>query len=72
MRENNAEIERLRQQLEDGEDQAEVQQQIERLEAENERLGDQNEEIFSRMSLRDKSSIFLKRYGLTPYSLPRV
>ena len=68
MRENNAEIDRLRQQLEDGEDQ-EVQQQIERLEAENERLGEQNEEIFSRMSLRDKVKYIFKKYGLTIFGV---
>ena len=68
MRENNAEIDRLRQQLEDGEDQ-EVQQHIERLEAENERLGEQNEELFSRMSLRDKVKYIFKKYGLTIFGL---
>ena len=69
MRENNAEIDRLRQQLEDGEDQEGVQQQIERLEAENERLGEQNEEIFSRMSLRDKVKYLFKKYGLTVFGV---
>ena len=64
MRENNADIDRLRQQLEDGEDQ-EVQQQIERLEAENERLGERNEELFSHMSLREKVKYIFKKYGLT-------
>ena len=68
MLENNAEIDRLRQQLEDGEDQ-EVQQQIERLEAENERLGERNEEIFSRMSLRDKVKYIFKKYGLTIFGV---
>ena len=68
MRENNAEIDRLRQQLEDGEDQ-EVQQQIERLEAENERLGERNEELFSRMSLRDKVKYIFKKYGLTIFGV---
>ena len=68
MRENNAEIDRLRQQLEDGEDQ-EVQQHIERLEAENERLGEQNEELFSRMSLRDKVKYIFKKYGLTIFGV---
>ena len=68
MRENNAEIDRLRQQLEDGEDQ-EVRQQIERLEAENERLGEQNEELFSRMSLRDKVKYIFKKYGLTIFGV---
>ena len=63
MRENNAEIDRLRQQLEDVEDQEEVQQQIEELEAENERLGERNEESFSRMSLRDKVKYIFK-FGL--------
>ena len=67
MRENNAEIDRLRQ-LEDGEDQ-EVQQQIERLEAENERLGERNEELFSRMSLRDKVKYIFKKYGLTIFGV---
>ena len=69
MRENNAEIDRLRQQLEDGEDQEEVQQRIERLEAENERLGERNEEIFSRMSLRDKVKYIFKKYGLTVFGV---
>ena len=63
MRENNAEIERLRQQLEDGEDQEEVQQQIERLEAENERLGEQNEEIFY-ACLRETSVVYLGLYDV--------
>ena len=67
MRENNAEIDRLRQ-LEDGEDQ-EVQQQIERLEVENERLGERNEELFSRMSLRDKVKYVFKKYGLTIFGV---
>ena len=69
MRENNAEIDRLRQQLEDGEDQEGVHQQIERLEAENERLGEQNEELFSRMSLRDKVKYIFKKYGLTIFGV---
>ena len=68
MRENNAEIDRLRQQLEDGEDQ-EVQQHIERLEVENERLGERNEELFSRMSLRDKVKYIFKKYGLTIFGV---
>ena len=68
MQENNAEIDRLRQQLEDGEDQ-EVQQQIERLEVENERLGERNEELFSRMSLRDKVKYIFKKYGLTIFGV---
>ena len=68
MRENNAEIDRLRQQLEDGEDQ-EVQQQIERLEAEIERLGERNEELFSHMSLRDKVKYIFKKYGLTIFGV---
>ena len=69
MRENNAEIDRLRQQLEDGEDQEGVHQQIERLEAENESLGEQNEELFSRMSLRDKVKYIFKKYGLTIFGV---
>ena len=69
MRENNVEIDRLRQQLKDGEDQEEVQQQIERLEAENERLSERNEEIFSRMSLRDKVKYIFKKYGLTIFGV---
>ena len=69
MRENNAEIDRLRQQLEDGEDQEGVHQQIERLEVENERLGEQNEELFSRMSLRDKVKYIFKKYGLTIFGV---
>ena len=69
MRENNEEIDRLRQQLEDGEYQEEVLQQIERLEAENERLGERNEEIFSRMSLRDKVKYIFKKYGLTVFGV---
>ena len=69
MRENNAEIDRLRQQMENGENQEEVQQQIERLEAENERLGEQNEEIFSRMSLRNKVRYIFKKYGLTVFGV---
>ena len=69
MRENNAEIERLRQKVEDGEDQEEVQRQIERLEAENERLGERNEEMFSRMSLRDKVKYIFKKYGLTVFGV---
>ena len=68
MRENNAEIDRLRQQLEDEPD-GEIQRQIERLEAENERLGEQNEEIFSRMSLRDKVKYIFKKYGLTVFGV---
>ena len=69
MRENNAEIERLRQQLEDGEDQEEIQRQIGGLETENERLGERNEEIFSRMSLRDKVKYIFKKYGLTVFGV---
>ena len=65
MRENNAEIDRLRQQMENGEN----QEEIERLEAENERLGEQNEEIFSRMSLRDKVKYIFKKYGLTIFGV---
>ena len=68
MRENNAEIDRLRQQLEDEPD-GEIQQQIERLEAENERLGERNEEIFSRMSMRDKVKYIFKKYGLTVFGV---
>ena len=68
MRENNAEIDRLRQQLEDEPD-GEIQRQIERLEAENERLGEQNEEIFSRMSLRDKVKYIFKKYGLSVFGV---
>ena len=62
---NNAEIDRLRQQMENGEN----QEEIERLEAENERLGEQNEEIFSRMSLRDKVKYIFKKYGLTVFGV---
>ena len=58
MRENNAEIEN-----------GENQEEIERLEAENERLGEQNEEIFSRMSLRDKVKYIFKKYGLTIFGV---
>ena len=65
MRENNAEIDRLRQQMENGEN----QEEIERLEAENERLGEQNEEIFSRMSLRDKVKYIFTKYGLTIFGV---
>ena len=65
MRENNAEIDRLRQQMENGEN----QEEIERLEAENERLGEQNEEIFSRMSLRDKVKYIFKKYGFTIFGV---
>ena len=65
MRENNAEIDRLRQQMENGEN----QEEIERLEAENERLGEQNEDIFSRMSLRDKVKYIFKKYGLTIFGV---
>ena len=68
MRENNAEIDRLRQQLEDEPD-GEIRRQIERLEAENERLGEQNEEIFSRRSLRDKVKYIIKKYGLTVFGV---
>ena len=68
MRENNAEIDRLRQQLEDEPD-GEIQQQIERLEAENKRLGERNEEIFSRRSLRDKVKYISKKYGLTVFGV---
>ena len=55
---NNAEIEN-----------GENQEEIERLEAENERLGEQNEEIFSRMSLRDKVKYIFKKYGLTIFGV---
>ena len=47
----------------------ENQEEIERLEAENERLGEQNEEIFSRMSLRDKVKYIFKKYGLTIFGV---
>ena len=66
MPENNAEIDRLSHQLEDNPDE-EIQQQIERLEAENERLGERNEEIFSRMSLRDKVKYIFEKYGLAVF-----
>ena len=58
MNQNNAEIEN-----------GENQEEIERLEAENERLGEQNEEIFSRMSLRDKVKYIFKKYGLTIFGV---
>ena len=72
MRENNAEIERLREQLDGDEPDGVVQQQIETLEAENERLGERNEEIFPRMSLRDKVKYIFKKYGLTVFGVQQL
>ena len=59
MRLNNREIEMLREQVQGKEE------QIQRLEAENKMLGERNEEIFSRMSLRDKVKYIFKKYGFT-------
>ena len=59
MRQNNDQIESLR-----GKTRV-TDEHIQRLEAVVERLEEQNEEIFSRMSLRDNVKYIFKRYGLT-------
>ena len=63
MRQNNDQVERLRCKT------GATDEQIQRLEAVVERLEEQNEEICSRMSLRDKVKYIFKKYGLTVFGV---